>query len=213
MIPEVDNYISANPKWKDIIERLRLILLDVGLKEELKWGVPCYTYQGSNIILIGTFKDNCTLSFIKGVLLKDSSKILVKPGENSQSGRIIRFEALSEVDNLELKIRAYLEEAIQLEKDGAKVEFKDNNVIELIEELEQRMNEFPDLKAAFFKLSPGRRRAYNMFFSAAKQSMTRMDRIEKYTERILNGKGINDCVCGHSKRMPSCDGSHKYYQD
>ncbi len=212
MNPKVEEYLLANPKWKELIERLRIILLDVGLTEELKWGVPCYTSQGSNIALIGTFKDNCTLSFVKGVLLKDSSKILLKPGENSQSVRIIRLEVLSEVDKLELKIREYLTEAIQLEKEGVKVDFKDNNELELVEELQQRLNEFPELKSAFLKLTPGRRRAYNMFFSAAKHSKTRMDRIEKYTQRILNGKGMNDCVCGHSKRMPSCDGSHKLFQ-
>jgi uncharacterized protein YdeI (YjbR/CyaY-like superfamily) len=146
---------------------------------------------------------------LKGALLSDTENLLVKPGENSQSGRFLRFKSLEEIIAAEPIIKAYVFEAIEVEKAGLKVAPRDPEAEPLIAELTQRFKENPTLKTAFEALTPGRQRAYNMFFNAAKQSATRLSRIDSYTERILNKKGINDCVCGLSKRMPGCDGSHK----
>jgi len=210
MNPKVDEYLLNAKKWRNELEKLRTIALDCMLEEELKWGVPCYMYQKTNIILIGEFKDSCVLSFIKGALLSDANEILSKPGENSQSGRVIKFTNVKQIIEKEAILKAYIHEAIEAEKAGLKVTFKDNSELVFVEELEKVLNKNALLKKAFNALTPGRQRAYNLFFSDAKQSATREARIEKYKQRILDGKGINDCICGLSKRMPTCDGSHKY---
>lgn len=178
-------------RWAELLHRLRFVLLDSELTEELKWGVPCYTYDGKNVILLGALKNNCVVSFLKGSLLNDSKKILKKPGENTQLGRVMRFTSIAEVDKLELILRSYIKEAIEIEKSGAKVP-KDNTPLQLPPEFLQVLKEQPALKKAFEKLTPGRQREYQIFFSGAKQSATRMSRIEKFREKILMGKGMRE---------------------
>lgn len=209
MNPKVDDFLSKLNKWKAEIEAIRNILVDCPLTEELKWGQPCYTYQNKNVIIVANFKEYCAISFLKGVLLHDEENLLVSPGENSQSVKYLRFTNLQEIYQSEKLIKAYVYEAIELEKAGIAVPKKDNNELNLVEELITAFKKNPSLKKAFEALTPGRQRAYNMFFEGAKQSKTRETRIEKYTPQILNGKGINDCTCGLSKKYPYCDGSHK----
>ena len=208
MNPKVDAFISNSKNWNAELEMLRKIILDCNLSEDIKWGVPCYTYQNSNIVIIQGFKAYCGLSFFKGALLNDAYQLLVKPGENTQSGRLIRFTDIKEIIKLEPVLKAYIFESIELEKQGIKVNFEKDNTHLITEEFQHKLNNNPELKIAFEKLTSGRQRAYNLFFSAAKQSKTREVRIEKYTQQILDGKGINDCTCGLSKKMPYCDGSH-----
>ena len=210
MNPTVDTFIDKLKNWQDEVKQLRKILLDCMLMEEFKWRNPCYTYQESNVVIIGVFKECVTLSFLKGVLLNDADNLLVSPGENSQSVKMWKFTSLNEIVEQEAMIKTYLFEAIEIEKAGLKVALKSSDELELVEELENRIKENKAFKKAFEALTPGRQRGYNIYISAAKQSKTREARIDSYTERILKGKGINDCVCGMSKRMPSCDGSHKY---
>ncbi len=206
---EVDFYFNE-ANWQEELEELRRIVLDCGLIEVLKWGVPCYMFQKNNIILLGRFKEYCTISFLKGALLNDENEILSKPGENTQAARLVRFTNIQAILDLEPVLKNYIYEAMEVEKLGLKVHF--NPPVEFIipEELQTKFDELPTLQTAFEALTPGRQRAYNMHFSAPKQSKTRTARIEKYVSRILNGKGFNDCTCGLSKKMPSCDGSHKY---
>ncbi|MEY2924687.1 MAG: hypothetical protein RLZZ337_1235 [Bacteroidota bacterium] len=209
MNPAIDQFIAKQKQWKDELAALRQIVVDCGLNEELKWRQPCYSYNGTNLIILGGFKDFCVISFFKGVLLNDEHGILKKQGENTQSARVIPFTNVQQIIELEPIIKSYIYESIEAEKLGLKVEFTDNKNINLVEELVGVLNQNPSLKQAFEALTPGRKRAYNMFFEAAKQSKTRLARIEKYIPRIMQGKGMNDCVCGLSKRMPNCDGSHK----
>lgn len=210
MNPKVDDFISEAQKWQSEIKQLRILLLDCGLTEEFKWRTPCYSFQGNNVVIIGCFKNYCTLSFFKGTLLQDNHRVLCKPGENSQAVRFFKFTHLEEITEQKPTIKAYIYEAIEIEKAGLKVPFKSNTELELVAELQMALDKNPVLKMAFNALTPGRQRAYNLYFSEAKQSKTRETRIEKYIPRILNGKGINDCSCGLSKKMPNCDGSHKF---
>lgn len=210
MNKEVDEYLNAVGKWQNELSKLRSILLECGLTEEFKWRTPCYTFQNKNIILLGGFKEWCVISFLKGVLLNDENGILIAAGENSKSAKIIKFTNVEEIIKLKPILKAYIFEAMEVEKLGLKVEVNKNDELEFIEELQQKLDENLEFKTAFENLTLGRQRGYNMFFSAAKQSKTRIARIEKYTQQILNGKGINDCTCGMSKKMPSCDGSHKF---
>jgi len=210
MNPKVDEFLRNTKQWKSELLALQAIALECGLTEEWKWKQPCYTYKGKNVAILGGFKDNCVFSFVKGVLLSDTDKILVKPGENSQSVRFIRFTSLEQILRLRDSIKAYIFEAIELEKLDVKVVLKDNTKLTFVQELQDKISDMPAFKNAFEALTPGRQRAYNMYFEAAKQAKTRVARIEQYTDRILKGKGINDCICGMSKRMPNCDGSHKY---
>lgn len=209
MNPKVDDFLSNAKKWQAEMEKLRLILLDCQLTEEFKWNSPCYTFKQKNVVIIGEFKDYCVLNFFKGVLLSDTNTILVKPGENSQSARFAKFTNINQIIELETVLKAYIYEAIEVEKAGLKVTFDKNTELEFPEELLTKFSQYLAFKTAFEALTPGRQRAYNMFFSEPKQSATKVSRIEKYTQRILNGKGMNDCVCGLSKRLPNCDGSHK----
>jgi uncharacterized protein YdeI (YjbR/CyaY-like superfamily) len=208
--PEVDVFFENIKKWKAELEQLRTILIDCGLTEDLKWKQPCYSFKGKNICIIGGFKDFCVLSFFKGVLLQDTAGILVKQGENTQSARIVKITELEQIATLKATLKAYIFEAIEVEKAGLEVPFKSNDELVLVEELQTKLDTDATFRAAFTALTPGRQRAYNLYFSGAKQAKSRLDRIEKYTPKILSGKGINDCTCGHSKRMPTCDGSHKY---
>tara|TARA_R110002167_G_scaffold128570_12_gene310942 strand:+ start:1551 stop:2147 length:597 start_codon:yes stop_codon:yes gene_type:complete len=192
MNPQVDFFFDKTVKWQEELALLRRIILDCQLTEELKWGVPCYTYQGSNIVVIGELKTSCVLSFFKGALLQDSESLLVKPGENTQAARIIRFTDVREIIKMETTLKAFIHEAITLEKAGLKVNFKAKKELVYPEEFNRTLNENPALKAAFHMLTPGRKRAYNIYFSAPKQSKTKLVRIEKCRQRILDGKGLND---------------------
>lgn len=207
--PKLNHYFE-NAKWQKELDQLRLIVLESGLKEEFKWKQPCYTLNGKNICIIGEFKNNFVLSFFKGVLLNDSKNILEKPGKNSHQTRLVRFTNADKIQSIAPTLLKYIKEAIEIEKAGLKIEPPKQSNQEVPEELTTRFTEKPSLKTAFEALTPGRQRAYLMFFSAAKQSKTRFDRVDKYTSRILKGKGMNDCICGLSKRMPNCDGSHKF---
>lgn len=209
MNPQVDAYISKLKKWQPEFTALRKIILDCGLEEDFKWKQPCYTFQQSNIVIIGSYKEFCVLSFLKGSLLQDAQSILSKPGENSQSARVIRFTNVAEILTMETLLRAYIQEAIIVEQSGLKVAFKEITDHSMPEELQLKLNENSVFNAAFKSLTPGRQRAYFLYFSAPKQSKTRESRIEKYSQQIIDGKGINDCTCGLSKRMPYCDGSHR----
>lgn len=210
MNPHVDEHIRNSKNWSKELGLLQEILLECTLHEELKWRQPCYMYGDANIALLGSFKEYCSLAFFKGVLLSDPEKLLVSPGENSQSVKMFKFTSSKEILDKKSIIKATVFEAIEIEKAGLKV-VKDPSLNMTIPiELEQKMENDNALKTSFEGLTPGRQRAYIMFFTEAKQSKTREARIEKYVPRILIGKGMNDCICGLSKRMPNCDGSHKY---
>lgn len=192
MNPKVDFYFNKAKKWQEELEQLRLIVLDCGLTEELKWGVPCYTFQKSNVVLIHEFKEYCAILFVKGVLLNDIEGILIQQTENVQAARQIRFTNVEEIVERESILKAYIYEAIEVEKAGLKVTFKKNTELIFPEEFKNKLDEDPVLKTAFEALTPGRQRAYNLYFSAPKQSKTRESRVEKYVQHILNGKGFND---------------------
>jgi uncharacterized protein YdeI (YjbR/CyaY-like superfamily) len=192
MNPKVDFYFSKAKKWQEEIEKLRIVVLDCGLTEELKWGVPCYTFQKSNIVLIHVFKDYCALLFFKGALLNDANGILVQQTKNVQAARQIRFTNVREVVKLKSVLKAYIHEAIEVEKAGLKVPFKKTKEFEIPEEFQNKLNKTAALKKAFSALTPGRQRAYLLYFSAPKQSKTRETRIGKSMQQILNGKGLND---------------------
>ena len=209
MNPKVDQYLNGVEKWQKELELLRKIILNCGLHEEYKWMHPCYTYQNKNILLIHEFKEYCAILFHKGALLKDFEKILVQQTENVQSARQLRFANSKEIRERESTIKSYIFEAIEIEKAGLEVQMKKTSEFHVPEELQSKFDENPDFKSAFKSLTKGRQKGYLLYFSKAKQSKTRISRIEMYKERILGGKGINDCVCGLSKRMPNCDGSHK----
>ncbi len=192
MNPAVDFFFNKATKWQDEYEKLRRIALDCGLTEELKWGVPCYTFQQSNVVLIHGFKDYCALLFTKGVLLHDAESLLVQQTENVQAARQLRFTGLKQILALEATIKAYLFEAIEIERAGLKVTLKKPEEFAVAEEFQQKLDENAALKAAFEALTPGRQRAYLLHFSAPKQAKTRTARVEKSIPDILNGKGLND---------------------
>src|SRR5580698_1505297 len=201
MNAKVSEHLSKAENWQAESKKLRGILLHCGLTEELKWGKPCYTFRKSNLIMLYSLKESCALGFLKGALLKDPRGILLKPGENSQSGRWIKFTSVQEIVQLEPVVRAYVQEAIEAEKAGLKVVFK-KNPEPVPKELQTKLNQLPALKTAFKALTPGRQRGYILYCSAPKQSQTRETRVEKCLPRILKGKGLNDCICGHSKKLP-----------
>lgn len=192
MNPKVDFYFNKTNKWQKEIALLRTIVLDCGLTEVLKWGCPCYTLQNNNIVLIHVFKEYCALLFFKGVLLKNEHNLLIQQTPQVQSARQIRFTEFQEVEQHEPILKLTIYEAIDVEKSGLKVEFKKSNKLVFPEEFQLVLNEMPDLKYAFELLTPGRQRAYNLHFSAPKQSKTRASRIEKCIEQILVGKGLSD---------------------
>jgi uncharacterized protein YdeI (YjbR/CyaY-like superfamily) len=191
MNPKVDKYLSKAQKWQEELEALRTIILDCGLTEELKWGVPCYTYLKANVVIIGELKDSCVLSFFKGALLQDTNRILIKPGQNTQSARMIQFTNLRDISKMAAVLKSYIFEAIELEKAGLKVKFK-KNPEPFPTELRIKFEKHPLLKKAFYALTPGRQRGYILYFSAPKQSKTKTSRIEKYEKQILKGKGLNE---------------------
>ncbi len=178
--------------WTEEMRQLRRILLDCGLTEELKWSVPCYTFQGNNIVILAAFKDYCSLSFFKGALLQDTHTLLVKPGDHTQAARLIPFTKVKQIREQEAVLKAYIFEAIEVEKAGLRVDFKEKTELDLPEEFQEKLAENPDLKAAFEALTPGRQRGYHLFFSAPKQSKTRAARVKKCIPLILAGKGLNE---------------------
>lgn len=192
MNPKVDFYFAKAGHWKEEYNHLRSIILDCGLTEELKWGQACYTSDKKNIVLIHGFKEYCALLFFKGALMKDSKKILIQQTENVQAARQIRFTNLSGILKLEKVLKSYIKEAIQLEKSGVKVKLKKTAEYKMPAELEEKLSKSQELKKAFYALTPGRQRGYLLYFSQAKQSETRVARIEKYRQRILEGKGWQD---------------------
>ena len=192
MNSKVDFYFEKAVKWQKELHLLRNIISDCGLTEVLKWGSPCYTFNDHNILLIHVFKDYCAILFFRGVLLNDSKKILIQQTPNVQAARQVRFTNASQIVALETTLKAYIHEAIELEKSGMKVPFKMTTEFAMPEEFSSKLEKLPALKAAFNKLTPGRQRAYLLYFSAARQPGTRVSRIQKCIPKILDGKGLND---------------------
>ncbi|HEY8023534.1 MAG TPA: DUF1801 domain-containing protein [Burkholderiaceae bacterium] len=192
MNPKVDAYINKAKTWKEEIETLRAIALDCKLTEELKWGCPCYTYEGTNLVLIHVFREYCALLFFKGALMKDPKGILVQQTENVQSARQLRFTSAQEITKLKAVVKAYIREAMAVQKAGLKVEMKKTEEFAMPEELQNKFDEDRAFKKAFEKLTPGRQRAYILHYAGAKQPATRVSRIEKSMPLIFEGLGLND---------------------
>jgi uncharacterized protein YdeI (YjbR/CyaY-like superfamily) len=204
--PEIDKYLAEGcgrcplggtpqckvMQWQPEMKRLRQLVLECGLVEELKWGVPCYTFQKKNVLLIHGFKEYCALLFFKGALLKDEKKLLVQQTENVQAGRQIRFQHLKQIINLEQTLKEYIFEAVEVEKAGVKIEYKKVEEFKMPEEFKSTLNKNAKLKRAFEALTPGRQKGYLLHFAQAKQSKTREARIEKCSSLIMQGKGLND---------------------
>jgi len=192
MNPKVDVFLRKAEKWQDEFKKLRMIILDCQLTEELKWGVPCYTFEKRNVVLMHGFKEYCALLFVKGALLNDAKGVLITQTDNVQAGRQIRFTNVREIVEMEPILKAYICEAIEVEKAGLKVNYKKTTEFRIPEEFQNKLDEIPALKTAFETLTPGRQRAYILYFSAPKQSKTRESRVEKCMQQILNGKGLDD---------------------
>ncbi|WP_181350794.1 YdeI family protein [Thalassobacillus sp. CUG 92003] len=190
MDPKIDTYLSEPKKWQEEFKKLRTIILDCQLNEEMKWGWPCYTHEGKNIVLIHGFKEYCALLFFKGALLKDKHDMLIQQTENVQAGRQIRFTNVQEIAEKEAILKDYVYEAVEVEKAGLEVNVKKE--MDIPEELQNKFAENPALKTAFEALTPGRQRAYILYINKAKKSETRVSRVEKYEQHILEGKGLND---------------------
>jgi uncharacterized protein YdeI (YjbR/CyaY-like superfamily) len=190
--PKVDAFIASATKWPNELKRLRAIALDSELTEELKWGQPCYTFQGKNVAVISGMKESCAFAFFKGALLKDIHGVLTSPGQHSQSTRWIKFTSVREIAEMKPVLKAYIREAIEVEEAGLKVKLRKTSDLKFPEELQIMLDEFSDLKSAFEGLTPGRQRAYIYHFSAPKQSKTREARVRKYMPHILKGKGLLD---------------------
>jgi len=192
MNPNVDFYFSKAKKWREELELLRIIALDCNLIEELKWGVPCYTFQKSNVVLIHVFKEYCAFLFFKGAILNDTQGMLIQQTKNVQAARQIRFNNTQEIVGREDVLKSYIFQAIEIEKAGLKVDLKKTEEFPIPEEFQKKLIEMPDLKSAFEALTPGRQRAYKLYFSAPKQSKTRESRVEKCISLIFDNKGLND---------------------
>lgn len=192
MNPKADFYFDKAKKWQEELEQLREIVLDCDLAEEVKWGVPCYSFQQNNILLIHAFKDYCALLFFKGALLNDANGVLVQQTENVQAARQIRFTSLKEIGKMKRLVKAYIYEAIEVEKAGLKVPMKKTTEYTIPEEFQKKLDENAALKEAFESLTPGRQRGYFLYFSAPKLAKTRESRVEKYVPKILDGKGVDD---------------------
>lgn len=203
----IEEWLGAQTRWAEEAQLLRELMARIGLTETLKWGQPTYMDQERNILLLSRYTDWICLAFFKGSLLDDPQGILVAPGENSRHVRQLRFQSIAEIQAREGQIIEMIQSALEVERLGLSVPPPPED--EGVEELYQRFEVDPELKEAFEALTPGRRRAYHLHFSQPKQSMTRTNRIERCAERIMAGRGLQDCICGKSKRMPRCDGSHK----
>lgn len=210
MNAKVDAYMSGLKKWNQEANLLREILLTTELTEELKWSRPCYTYNGKNIVGIATLKDHCALNFFNGALLTDTNGVLILPGEHTQSGRWMKFDSLAAIKKQANLVKLFIKEAIDLEQNGVKPVKSKPAQLNLPLVLENVFKKNSKLKNAFNALTPGRQRAYLIYFTGSTNEQTILNRIEKHTPKILCGKGMHDCTCGLSKRMPNCDGSHKY---
>lgn len=207
--PQVTIYFENETRWKDELLTLRAIMLPLPIVEEYKWKSPCYTFEGKNIAILQSFKEYYALAFFKGALLQDEAKFLVQPTENVQAGRQLRFTSLEELISKKDIIRMYVFEAIEVEKSNVQIAYKTVDDFPVPDELEKVFMEDEPFKVAFESLTPGRKKAYLLHYNQAAQSKTKLARIEKSKGRILRGKGLTDCICGLSKRMPGCDGSHK----
>lgn len=192
MNPKVDWFFNKATEWQAEFEELRAIVLESGLTEELKWGVPCYTFQNSNVVLIHGFKKYCALLFHKGALLRDTKGILIQQTQNVQAARQVRFTGVDEIKKLKNVLKTYIREAIDVEKAGVKVEMKKTTEFKMPEEFQVVLDDMPELKKAFNALTPGRQRGYLLYFSQPKQAKTRAARIEKCLDKILNGRGLDD---------------------
>ena len=192
MNPKVDWYFDKNEKWQKETRKLRTIILDCGLTEELKWGCPCYTYESSNVVLIHVFKEYCAVLFFKGALLADPDGILIQQTENVQAARQVRFTNIKEVKERERILKTYIYEAIEVERAGLQVKLKKTKDFKIPEEFQTKLDKMPSLKKAFDALTPGRQRGYIFHFSQPKLSKTREARVEKYLKQILSGKGLDD---------------------
>ena len=190
--PKVEWFFKKDTKWQNEYAKLREIALNCGLTEELKWGCPCYTVNGTNVFLIHGFKDYCAYLFHKGALLKDPKKLLIQQTKNVQSARQIRFRHLDEITDMESVLKSYIKDAIKIEKSGAKVEMKKTTEFEMPVEFKKALSGSAKLKKAFSDLTPGRQRGYLLYFSSAKLAKTRQERVEKYAPKILKGKGLED---------------------
>ena len=209
MNAQVNRYIESSESWRESLLLLRQLMQQLPLEEQFKWRTPTYAYQGQNLFMIADAGSYCALSFLKGSLLRDSDSLLETPGEYSRAVRLIKLESSEHIRKIQHLLKQYLQEAIELEKSGAKVDFEKDRELPYPDELVEKMDGDPQFAEAFLALTPGRQRGYIMHFSKAKQAKTRVARIEKFYPRILQGKGMMDCVCGLSKRMPNCDGSHR----
>lgn len=207
--PKVDFFFTKAKNWQEELELFRSLILACDLDEELKWGVACYGLNEKNILLIHGFKEYCAILFVKGILLHDPAALLIQQTENTQSARQLRFTSVKEILEKKDIIEAYIKEAIEIELAGLKVDFKKEEALNFPEELQHKLDENLSFKTAFEALTPGRQKAYVLFFAGATQAKTREARIDKYMQQILNGKGLNDCTCGLTKKKPNCDGSHK----
>jgi uncharacterized protein YdeI (YjbR/CyaY-like superfamily) len=208
--PKVDAFMANLKNWEPELAKLRSIALECQMEEGFKWKHPCYMHQDKNIFLIHGFKEYCAILFMKGALLSDGEKLLYQQTDNVQFGRQIRFTNVQQIIAIETTLKQYIFEAMEVEKAGVKVELKPHDAYEVVEEFQQKLDSDLELNEAFYALTPGRQRGYLLHFSGAKQSATRISRIEQVRSRILKGKGLTDCICGLSKRMPNCDGSHKF---
>lgn len=192
MNPKVDGFLKRAEKWQEEFKKLRTIILDCQLTEELKWGVPCYALEGKNVVLMHGFKEYCALLFVKGVLLKDAKRILIQQTENVQAARQIRFTNVRQIVDMTPVLKAYIQEAIEVEEAGLKVKLKKTSDFAIPMEFKKKLQEDPALKKAFAALTPGRQRGYIFYFSAPKQSKTRESRVEKCMRQIRDGKGLDD---------------------
>lgn len=192
MNPKVDEYLAKAKSWQKEMEKLRKILLGCQLTEELKWGKPCYTFDNNNVAILQGFKESCALMFFKGALLTDPDNILERPGDNSQAARRIMFTSVREISAVESQLKDFIQQAIDVEKAGLKVQLKETKEFDVPEEFQHKMKQMPELKKAFAALTPGRQRAYLLHFSGAKQSSTRASRVEKCVPQILAGKGLKE---------------------
>jgi uncharacterized protein YdeI (YjbR/CyaY-like superfamily) len=209
MNPNVTQYIANAKLWKEELLAIRKILLETELVEDYKWSTPCYTHNNKNIVIIAPFKTYFALSFFNATAINDSANVLIKAGANTQSGRQLRFKDCKEILDKKAIIKKYIKEAISIQDTNIVDTTKPAAPVVEVEELSTIFKSDVAFKKAFESLTPGRQRGYLIYFSGAKQAETRLTRIEKYRDRILAGIGITDCTCGLSKRMPSCDGSHK----
>ena len=209
MDARADDFFERQVQWKDELIALRAILLECMLTETIKWKIPCYVFENKNIAVLHGFKEHCAIGFFKGALLLDEANRLTQPTENSQAGRQLRFNSTKEILANKSHIQSYIFEAIEIEKNGLKIAYKTAEEFNIPDELTEEFTKNTAFEEAFYRLTPGRQKGYLLHFANAKQSTTRTNRILQAVPRILNGKGLTDCTCGLSKRMPSCDGSHK----